>query len=99
MIDEKTMVADTLAGINGELTRFGEMIPQTENKQLTRFITGCGDFHFYSYRIAVSGHIIYLLSSIDSGRISIRLSFIVVAAPISDKRPWVNVLNPQPFCV
>lgn len=34
MIDEKTMVADTLASINGELTRFGEMIPQTENKQL-----------------------------------------------------------------
>lgn len=34
MIDEKTMVADTLVGINGELTRFGEMIPQTENKQL-----------------------------------------------------------------
>ena len=34
MIDEKTMVADTLAGINGELTRFGEMIPQTQNKQL-----------------------------------------------------------------
>ena len=34
MIEEKTMVADTLAGINGELTRFGEMIPQTENKQL-----------------------------------------------------------------
>ena len=25
MIDEKTMVADTLAGINGELTRFGEI--------------------------------------------------------------------------
>ena len=36
MIDEKTMVADTLAGINGELTRFGEMIPQTENKQLKK---------------------------------------------------------------
>mgnify|MGYP002565168295 CR=1 FL=1 len=36
MIDEKTMVADTLAGINGELTRFGEMIPQTENKQLNQ---------------------------------------------------------------
>ena len=34
MIYEKTMVADTLASINGELTRFGEMIPQTENKQL-----------------------------------------------------------------
>lgn len=31
---EKTMVADTLAGINGELVRYGEMIPQTENMQL-----------------------------------------------------------------
>ena len=28
---DKTMVADTLAGINGELVRYGEMIPQTEN--------------------------------------------------------------------
>lgn len=28
------MVADTLASINGELTRFGEMIAQTENKEL-----------------------------------------------------------------
>ncbi len=34
MMEEKTMVADTLAGINGELVRFGEMIPQTENKEL-----------------------------------------------------------------
>ena len=33
-MQEKTMVADTLAGINGELTRFGEMIPQTENQEL-----------------------------------------------------------------
>ncbi|MCI9663947.1 MAG: spore coat protein [Lachnospiraceae bacterium] len=33
-LNEKTMVADTLAGINGELVRFGEMIPQTENKEL-----------------------------------------------------------------
>ena len=33
-MQEKTMVADTLAGINGELTRYGEMIPQTENPQL-----------------------------------------------------------------
>lgn len=31
---EKTMVSDTLAGINGELIRYGEMIPQTENPQL-----------------------------------------------------------------
>ena len=34
MFEDKTMVADTLAGINGELMRFGEMIPQTENKEL-----------------------------------------------------------------
>ena len=33
-MNEKVMVADTLAGINGELTRYGEMIPQTENPQL-----------------------------------------------------------------
>lgn len=34
MLNEKTMVADALAGVNGELTRFGEIIPQTENKEL-----------------------------------------------------------------
>ncbi len=33
-MQEKTMVADTLAGINGELERYGSMIAQTENKQL-----------------------------------------------------------------
>jgi spore coat protein CotF len=33
-MNEKTMVADTLTGINGELVRFGEMIAQTENKEL-----------------------------------------------------------------
>lgn len=33
-MNEKTMVVDTLTGINGELTRFGEMISQTENRQL-----------------------------------------------------------------
>ena len=32
MLDEKTMVADTLAGINGELVRYGEMIPQFRNQ-------------------------------------------------------------------
>ena len=31
---DKTMVVDTLTGINGELVRYGEMITQTENKQL-----------------------------------------------------------------
>lgn len=34
MLDEKTMVTDALNGVNGELVRFGEMIPQTENKEL-----------------------------------------------------------------
>ncbi|MCI6005888.1 MAG: spore coat protein [Blautia sp.] len=33
-MNEKTMVADTLVGINGELVRYGEMISQTENPQL-----------------------------------------------------------------
>lgn len=34
MLNDKTMVADTLVGVNGELTKFGDMIPQTENKEL-----------------------------------------------------------------
>ena len=34
MLNEKTMVVDALTGVNGELTRFGEMIPQTENMEL-----------------------------------------------------------------
>ena len=33
-MQEKIMVTDTLAGINGELLRYAEMIPQTENKEL-----------------------------------------------------------------
>lgn len=31
---EKTMVADALVGVNGELKLFGDMIAQTENKEL-----------------------------------------------------------------
>lgn len=34
MLDEKTMVSDALAGVNGELVRYGEMISQTENREL-----------------------------------------------------------------
>jgi spore coat protein CotF len=34
MMVEKTMVVDTLVSINGELTRFAEMITQTENQEL-----------------------------------------------------------------
>ncbi len=37
-MDEKTMVSDTLAGINGELVRYGEMIPQTGNKELKQLL-------------------------------------------------------------
>ena len=33
-MQDKAMVNDTLTGINGELIRFGEMIPQTENREL-----------------------------------------------------------------
>lgn len=33
-MQEKTMVADTLAGINGELVRYAEMISQSENAEL-----------------------------------------------------------------
>ena len=56
MIDEKTMVADTLAGINGELTRFGEMIPQSESKQLKQTLkqrrSGCETSQVEIYRLA-----------------------------------------------
>ncbi len=33
-MEEKTMVADTLEGINAELKKYADMIPQTENKEL-----------------------------------------------------------------
>lgn len=33
-MQEKVMVADTMAGINGELTRYAGMIAQSENKEL-----------------------------------------------------------------
>ena len=33
-MDEKTMVSDTMVGINGELKMFGDMIPQTEEPKL-----------------------------------------------------------------
>ena len=33
-MDEKAMVAVTLVGVNGELKMFGDMIPQTEDKEL-----------------------------------------------------------------
>ena len=56
MFEDKTMVADTLAGINGELMRVGEMIPQTENKELKttlkQFRTACEQSQEELYQIA-----------------------------------------------
>ena len=55
-LNEKTMVADTLAGINGELVRFGEMIPQTENKELKQtlkqFRNACEQSQEELYKLA-----------------------------------------------
>lgn len=33
-MNEKTMVSDALAGINNELKMYGDIIPQTENREL-----------------------------------------------------------------
>jgi spore coat protein CotF len=33
-MEEKIMVADTLDGINSELKKYADMIPQTENQEL-----------------------------------------------------------------
>jgi spore coat protein CotF len=55
-MQEKTMVADTLTGINGELLRFAEMIPQTENQELKtvlkQFRTTCEKSQEDLYKIA-----------------------------------------------
>ena len=40
-MNEKAMVSDALVGVNGELKMFGEMIPQTENKELKQFLQRC----------------------------------------------------------
>lgn len=55
-MQEKTMVADTLTGINGELLRYAEMIPQTENKELKQALkqlrTTCEQSQEELYQIA-----------------------------------------------
>lgn len=55
-MQEKTMVADTLTGINGELIRYAEMIPQTENKELKsvlkQFRSTCEQLQEELYQIA-----------------------------------------------
>ena len=54
-MQEKTMVADTLAGINGELTRYAGMIAQSENKELKQtlkqFRTACEQSQEELYQI------------------------------------------------
>ena len=55
-MQEKTMVTDTLTGINGELVRYAEMIPQTENKELKQtlkqFRMACEQSQEELYQIA-----------------------------------------------
>lgn len=55
-MQEKIMVSDTLAGINGELVRYAEMIPQTENKELKQclkqFRNACEQSQEELYQIA-----------------------------------------------
>lgn len=55
-MQEKTMVADTLAGINSELEKYGSMIAQTENKELKQtlkqFRNACEQSQEELYQIA-----------------------------------------------
>lgn len=50
------MVNDTLTGINGELSKYGTMIPQTENKELKQtlkqFRAACEQSQEQLYQIA-----------------------------------------------
>jgi len=56
MLQEKVMVADTLAGINGELTRYAGMIAQSENQELKQtlkqFRNACEQSQEELYKIA-----------------------------------------------
>ena len=60
-MQEKTMVADTLAGINGELTRYAGMIAQSENKELKQtlkqFRTACEQSQEELYQIEKSYYV------------------------------------------
>lgn len=55
-MQEKAMVNDTLTGINGELSKYGTMIPQTENKELKQtlkqFRAACEQSQEQLYQIA-----------------------------------------------
>ncbi len=55
-MQEKIMVSDTLAGINGELTHYAEMIAQAENKELKQtlkqFRNACEQSQEELYKLA-----------------------------------------------
>ena len=55
-MQEKAMVNDTLVGINGEISKYGTMIPQTENKELKQtlkqFRTACEQSQEQLYQMA-----------------------------------------------
>ena len=55
-LQEKTMVADTLAGINSELVHYAEMLNQAENKELKQtlkqFRNACEQSQEELYQIA-----------------------------------------------
>lgn len=55
-MQEKTMVADILAGINSELGKYGSMIAETENKELKQtlkqFRSACEQSQEELYQIA-----------------------------------------------
>ncbi len=57
-MEEKYMVTDSLESINAELSKFGEMIPQTDNKQLKQtlktFRNNCETSQEELYEIARS---------------------------------------------
>jgi spore coat protein CotF len=55
-MQEKTMVADVLAGVNSELAKFGAMIAETENMELKQTLkqlrTSCEQSQEEIYQIA-----------------------------------------------
>ena len=70
-MQEKTMVADTLAGINGELTRYAGMIAQSENKELKQtlkqFRTACEQSQEELYQKATAEEVAHVRSLFTQG--------------------------------
>ena len=70
-MQEKTMVADTLAGINGELTRYAGMIAQSENKELKQtlkqFRTACEQSYYVPAEKATAEEVAHVRSLFTQG--------------------------------